>query len=101
MLDFTAFMARALGLTVALSWSNATTHMLEYVFPPVDGKAAVRYAIAYAIVTTIVVIIVMTIINHFRKSRHAHGNIIPAIELWQPPCPTQRFQARSPAPARV
>ena len=107
MVDFMAFMTKALGLTVALTWSNATTHILEYIFPPVDGKAAVRYAIAYAILTTVVVILVIMIINYFRKRRYthdevtAHGNIIPALELWQPPCSKQHCPAPCPAPARV
>ena len=110
MLNFMLFMTRALGLTVALSWSNAATHIMEYIFPPVDGKAAARYAVAYAIITTIVVVIVMVIINHVRKSRYqkhephlcsaghephlcsgphensAGHHIIPSIALWQPPC---------------
>jgi hypothetical protein len=115
MIDFMVFMSRALGLTVALSWTKATTHMMDYIFPPADGDSAVRNAIAYAVVTTIAVVLIMILINHIRKDRYerrvcrgpheditgrdSHDDVtsrdphddvtsyvIPAMELWHPPC---------------
>ena len=106
MIDFMVFMSRALGLTVALSWTKATTHMMDYIFPPADGDSAIRNAIAYAVVTTIAVVLIMILINHIRKGRYERGAcrgpheditirgphddatsyVIPAMELWHPPC---------------
>jgi hypothetical protein len=106
MIDFMVFMSRALGLTVALSWTKATTHIMDYIFPPADGDSAIRNAIAYAVITTIAVVLIMILINHIRKDRYerdaCHGShkdiinrnshddvasyVIPAMELWHPPC---------------
>jgi hypothetical protein len=114
MFDFMVFITRALGLTVALSWTRATTHMMDYIFPPADGNSAVRNAIAYAVITTIAVVLIMILINHIRKDQYEHGAcrvphediisrdshddatsyVIPAMELWRPPCATGRARAR-------